>query len=771
MAAAARRDLYLQVSGDVTGLSAAMKTGKSLVKEFGSASINVLAEVERKFSEVGTGGAPGLRQVERAYESTLRRIRDNARSVVEAPSGQAAIQIIDANATRDAAAAAEGKARAFRLVAEAATRADQAQVGQNAAVRAYAVAAAAAAVEAEQEARALREQAGILAQVEGQLESTGAAQRRQVAVNGQARAGFQQLSFQLGDVATQYASGTSAALIFAQQSGQVIQAIQLIAGETKGLIGVLAGPWGIAITAALVALTPLVAKMLDGSEAAKEAKKASEDLGRSVDDIGAFFDRTTGKIRETNRALVEFAILSRQRKVDELRASMQGNARAGAAQREESTRNLKPVFAERGLGRDAPRTVNFDVADALKLPFAEANARLREIARSTSSNAAQAGNLLKERAQFASSVNEAAKINAEIRSLQNGTLDRSLRTDPPRLSGGSSRGGSNAGRAAAVEEPFELRPFDIDSLFDPSEQQEAAQRAARQFTDDFRAVFGEQDLLGDALKRGDADLRELLEAAETAAQAQAERPLAQYRNQLEQSVGDLNAAFEDVDARALASLEDGLAGVIAGTDNVGDAFRRLSQSIIADLARIAVQRAILGSVSGGLFGGILSGGFADGGKIANAPGYADGGIPFVDRGLIRGPGDGRSDSILALVDGRKPIRVSNGEAIVNERGVRKHWALIDAINKDRLPKFADGGLPGMATPTLPSITQAQRSLASTNNGSGGLITLKVALTEDLHTTIDNRAAGVAVQVYRAGAPELIEAASAQTMAAIGRQTI
>lgn len=270
-----RRDLYLQVSGDVSGLRTAMTAGKTVINDFSGAAINVIEQVEKELAKVGTSGLPGLKQTERAYQDTFRRIADSARNAANAPSDQVAAQILDANATREAAAAATAKAQSLRILAEAAGRADQATGGNSAATRAYAVAAATAAVNAEQEADALREQLAVLQAVERELGVNTVAHRKQVAVSGEARAGYQQLSYQLGDIATQYASGTSASLIFAQQSSQVIQAISLINGEAKGLIGFLSGPWGIAITAAVVALTPYVAKLLEGNDA----------LGKAIDKL------------------------------------------------------------------------------------------------------------------------------------------------------------------------------------------------------------------------------------------------------------------------------------------------------------------------------------------------------------------------------------------------------------------------------------------------------------------------------------------------------
>ncbi len=78
----------------------------------------------------------------------------------------------------------------------------------------------------------------------------------------------------------------------------------------------------------------------------------------------------------------------------------------------------------------------------------------------------------------------------------------------------------------------------------------------------------------------------------------------------------------------------------------------------------------------------------------------------------------------------------------------------------------------MSVPTLPSISQAQRSLAAnTSAGAGGTLMVRVSLSEDLHATIDSRAAGVAVQVVRATAPDIMDGATAQTMAAFGRPGI
>lgn len=295
-----RQDLYLSVNGDIRALESSLKAGRTVLNEFGGAAVNVLEEVEREFAKIGTT-PPGLKETERAYTETYRRIGWTAREAANVPTGQAAIQILDANASRAAAEAATNKAAALRIVAEAAARADQATGGNSAATRAYAVAAATASVEAGKEAAALREQAMVLGAVERQLEGVSNAQQRSKVMSGQAKAGYQQLSYQLGDISMQYSLGTSASIIFAQQSGQVIQALQLIGGEGNKVLSVLGGPWGIALSSALVVATPFVAKLFEGGDAADKAARALTD---HVTELGN--DATQAEIAA--RANDQFAI-------------------------------------------------------------------------------------------------------------------------------------------------------------------------------------------------------------------------------------------------------------------------------------------------------------------------------------------------------------------------------------------------------------------------------------------------------------------------------
>jgi tape measure domain-containing protein len=77
---------------------------------------------------------------------------------------------------------------------------------------------------------------------------------------------------------------------------------------------------------------------------------------------------------------------------------------------------------------------------------------------------------------------------------------------------------------------------------------------------------------------------------------------------------DVGKALEESAVRSLDRFGDEFADVITGTKTVADAFKSLSASIISDLAKIAIKKAILGPIAG-LFGG---------GSSSFLPGFADG---------------------------------------------------------------------------------------------------------------------------------------------------
>lgn len=69
-------------------------------------------------------------------------------------------------------------------------------------------------------------------------------------------------------------------------------------------------------------------------------------------------------------------------------------------------------------------------------------------------------------------------------------------------------------------------------------------------------------------------------------------PLGQYLQTLPDTAGKLNDAFESVAANGLKSLTDGIADAITGAKTLADVFHNVAKQIIADLVKIAIERAI-----------------------------------------------------------------------------------------------------------------------------------------------------------------------------------
>lgn len=178
-----------------------------------------------------------------------------------------------------------------------------------------------------------------------------------------------------------------------------------------------------------------------------------------------------------------------------------------------------------------------------------------------------------------------------------------------------------------------------------------------------------------------ADLEKLEKAQTENVIRNTMEPLQAWFDQSMMTADQVREAYQQVAVDGLNRLSDGLVDIVTGTKTAKEAFADMARSILADLARIAIKRFVT-QVGAQILG------FNEGGEV---PAYADG-------GLIRGPGTGTSDSINA--------KVSAGEYIVKEKQTKKYKALLDAINNDKVPGFAGGGMVGRAG-SIPSGMLAQ----------------------------------------------------------------
>jgi hypothetical protein len=94
------------------------------------------------------------------------------------------------------------------------------------------------------------------------------------------------------------------------------------------------------------------------------------------------------------------------------------------------------------------------------------------------------------------------------------------------------------------------------------------------------------------------------------------------------------------------------------------------------------------------------------------PRYSDGGnVQVAPDGLVRGPGSGTSDSILALFASGARGRISDTEFVVNAQATRKFLPLLEAINSGKLkglPGFARGGAVARARARAAALAKAER---------------------------------------------------------------
>lgn len=997
--ASSRQELFLSVGGTVTPLQGALKAGKTALIEFSGDAEKAFEAVEQSMRDMVKDPGAAAKQLTQSYSNAFKEIRANAQQVLGADAGAGALNVLNANAAREAATAAETRAAAIRVVAQAAREEAIAQGGTNTQLTAYASAATVAEREAEQYAAALREQANTLSAVEGRMNAIVPVGKQVTQMSGQARAGMQQLSFQLGDVATQLAAGTPPTIVFAQQIGQVTQAIGLMAGEAKGFIGFIGGPWGMAISSALVLLTPLVAKMFEESDASKEATKAAQEHAQAVEALIQSLDRATTsteqklrqdylqaeserlkaiRVRETNRALLEQAKANMEAsKAAALNPSsgLTPEERAGAlgaaAGYEGETSRLDALIAknetmisrlEKASGQAASLYVKA-IVEAGSTP--EGKAR-RKYQRQEDAALAEA-NASKDFVKYARTL---ARINAErekeLKTLQDSNRKKPSATassDGPKITpgevgsllksafggtvtsttGGKHQAGSlhykgqavdfvpKGGMAsiskAQVRAALESQGVDVRKVLGPGDKDhddhfhvsfnktrksreaiEKQQERVRQrelaedisFVDEMRVARGrlldaqgkiavsdearaqlmaeEADAEANARARkvalqlsagklDEAEAAQLLEINEQTRQARraaiakdgtaaaAEKQLASVRDEVQQSDELLRSQLQlattreeraRIERQLLANsyrveksqLAIEIAAAIAAKDwgryaaamvkaanlaerqsndekalsrqgqgdyqryrnELGsidsindqidnlkiDTIRRLGDElanaatkalglkgalgdVVGQLIRIGLERQLLGPAADFLFGKEGAGG-AGGlfGSIFKSLGFATGHVPGFADGIIRGPGTGTSDSIMAWMEGLGLIRVSNGESIMTAQATQDYGPVLQAMNSGTLPKFADGMVPNLPGSVARMPASDTLRLIGGNAGGEQLVRVAISLTEDLDARIDNRAAGVAVEVTRAAAGPIAQKAMNDTFAALGR---
>ena len=165
----------------------------------------------------------------------------------------------------------------------------------------------------------------------GRIESSAAgAERGLQHLSAQGGAAVRNLSFQIGDVGSQLASGSSPFIIIAQQGPQVTQALQDISASGATLGQVLKGTAFPGFLAVLSVLPSLISMLPNGADAADDHAKAEKALADALRD---------------QEAASRQAIATGQRQIFIDRARADASLKVAVAKREETKALLATAIA------------------------------------------------------------------------------------------------------------------------------------------------------------------------------------------------------------------------------------------------------------------------------------------------------------------------------------------------------------------------------------------------------------------------------------------
>ncbi|MBR0551736.1 phage tail length tape measure family protein [Stakelama marina] len=567
---------------------------------------------------------------------------------------------------------------------------------------------------------------------------------------GSTRAGMQQLSYQLNDVATMFAMGARPTQIFASQIGQVTQSVQLMGGGASKFAAFLGGPWGMALTTATFVLAPFVTKLFETHDALDLAETGSNALADAQSALGNVFDTVSGKLKTQNELLLLNARLTasnmRAQALAEKESSRDAFANAGYASSGSRAAGaaatglgltgkpladwlLKTNRPVQNLGRLAQEANKIKKNDERRARFDEilkisekldfsgsgvdkkafkqaimdaASSRYKNRIADLIDQSLDSGSLAKElrtpdkskpkkdrSAEYQSRyLNELDNLQADQRQLQ-GQLTTDLRTraqlQHEQISADRDSYNASVDQRVKAKEltkaqgeqlklAYEANAAKRDTatnweLDDKLTKEENRQKLAlldmraEQLQYEYAAAQTEAERRAVALKLLDVSMEKLrisqqevldLHSSSLAEQQTAQAklaqigqikamatqqinrqnagPLARYLDSLPKTAQQANEAYQAAAADGLASFNDGLAAAITGTKSLGDVFKNVTNQIIADLARIMIQRSITeplanalfgGGGGGGLFGSLFGGG-GGGGLFGSLLGGAKG---------------------------------------------------------------------------------------------------------------------------------------------------
>jgi hypothetical protein len=123
----------------------------------------------------------------------------------------------------------------------------------------------------------------MLSNAERRLETVIARQQTGVQSTGQMRSAMTNLSYQAQDTFTQLSMGANVFQVIAIQGGQAAGAFATVEGAAGSVARFMIGPWGLAITGAILLLGALTKDHKDAADATKKHSEAEDALKQAMD--------------------------------------------------------------------------------------------------------------------------------------------------------------------------------------------------------------------------------------------------------------------------------------------------------------------------------------------------------------------------------------------------------------------------------------------------------------------------------------------------------
>lgn len=187
-----------------------------------------------------------------------------------------------------------------------------------------------------------------------------------------------------------------------------------------------------------------------------------------------------------------------------------------------------------------------------------------------------------------------------------------------------------------------------------------------------------------------------------------------YRKQLKDladAAKDVQNNMESAAVRGIKSLEDALVGITTGTASAKDAFRAMASSIVADLARIAIQKNITGPLAAGMSGGGNGGFMASVGNFFGGF-FANGGRPPRNKVSVvgeRGPEMFVPDGVSGRI-----VPNGNGGGVVVNQTINLSTGVSQTVRTEVMNM-----LPQIQAASQSAILDAKRRGGSFANAFGG----------------------------------------------------